>query len=36
MNGLGEVVGGEVERKWIKENLKKDTLFYLKNYAEVL
>lgn len=31
LGGLGEVVG-EKEKNWIRQNLKKEALFYLKNY----
>jgi hypothetical protein len=36
LQGLGELVGGEKEKNWIRNYLKKETIFLLKNYASVL
>jgi predicted nucleotidyltransferase component of viral defense system len=36
MRGLGELVGGEKEKDWIRKHLKTDTLFLLKNYISAL
>ncbi len=36
LQGLGELVGGENEKKWIKKHLKNDTIFMLKNYIAAL
>ena len=36
MNGLGEVVGSEKEKMWIKNNLKKETIFMLKSRLMVM
>jgi predicted nucleotidyltransferase component of viral defense system len=36
LHGLGELVGGEKEKAWIKGHLKADTVFMLKNYLSVL
>lgn len=36
MNGLGEVVGSEKEKIWIKNNLKKETIFMLKSRLETM
>jgi predicted nucleotidyltransferase component of viral defense system len=36
LQGLGELVGGEKEKEWIKKHLKADTIFMLKNYISVL
>ncbi len=35
LSGLGEVVG-EKEKNWIRQNLKKEAIFYLKNYQAVI
>ena len=35
LSGLGELVD-EKEKKWIKQNLKKEVLFILKNYQKVI
>lgn len=35
LQGLGELVDGEKEKNWIKNNLKADTIFMLKNYLSV-
>ena len=34
--GLGELVSTEEEKDWIRNNLKKDTIFMLKSYISVL
>ncbi|MDD3032918.1 MAG: nucleotidyl transferase AbiEii/AbiGii toxin family protein [Candidatus Pacebacteria bacterium] len=34
--GLGELVSTEEEKNWIRNNLKKDTIFMLKNYISIL
>ena len=34
--GLGELVSTEEEKSWIRNNLKKDTIFILKSYISVL
>lgn len=36
LHGLGELVGDEKEKSWIKKNLKADTIFLLKNYLSVM
>ncbi len=36
LHGLGEVIDSEKEKAWIKNHLKNDTLFMLKNYLSVL
>lgn len=36
LQGLGELVSGEKEKAWIKNNLKADSIFMLKNYMSVL
>ncbi|MDP3836743.1 MAG: nucleotidyl transferase AbiEii/AbiGii toxin family protein [bacterium] len=36
LQGLGELVGSEKEKSWIKSNLKADSIFMLKNYISVL
>lgn len=36
LQGLGELVGGEKEKVWIRTSLKKDSIFMLKNYISVL
>ncbi len=36
LQGLGELVGGEKEKIWIKGHLKKDVIFMLKSYVAVL
>lgn len=36
LNGLGEVIESEKEKDWIKNHLKTDTIFMLKNYMSVL
>lgn len=36
LRGLGELVGSEKEKMWIKTNLKSDTIFLLKNYQFVI
>ena len=36
LQGLGDLVGGEKEKEWIKKHLKADTIFMLKNYISVL
>lgn len=36
LQGLGELVGSEKEKSWIKNNLKADSIFLLKNYISVL
>ena len=36
MHGLGELVLGEKEKVWIKNHLKSDSVFMLKNYMSVI
>lgn len=36
MHRLGELIGSEKEKVWVKNNLKTDTIFLLKNYISVL
>ncbi|MCX6714164.1 MAG: nucleotidyl transferase AbiEii/AbiGii toxin family protein [Candidatus Vogelbacteria bacterium] len=36
LQGLGELVDGEKEKTWIKNHLKADAIFMLKNYLSVL
>jgi predicted nucleotidyltransferase component of viral defense system len=36
MKGLGEVVDNEKEKTWIRNHLKADTVFMLKNYLSIL
>lgn len=36
MQGLGELIGTEKEKSWVKSHLKADTVFMLKNYMSVL
>ena len=36
MQGLGELVDGEKEKIWIRNHLKVDTIFMLKNYLSVI
>lgn len=36
LQGLGELVNGEKEKSWIKNHLKADTIFMLKNYLSVI
>lgn len=36
LHGLGEVIESEKEKAWIKNHLKNDTIFMLKNYLSVL
>ena len=36
LQGLGELVGSEKEKEWIRTNLKNDSIFMLKNYLSVL
>ena len=36
LQGLGELVDGEKEKAWIKNHLKADAIFMLKNYLSVL
>lgn len=36
LQGLGELVGGEKEKAWIKAHLKNDSIFMLKNYISVM
>jgi predicted nucleotidyltransferase component of viral defense system len=36
MQGLGELVDSEKEKAWIREHLKNDTMFMLRNYMSVL
>lgn len=36
LQGLGELVEGEKEKEWIRNNLKADSIFLLKNYLSVL
>lgn len=36
LQGLGELVNGEKEKDWIRNNLKSDTVFMLKNYLSVV
>ncbi|MDO8668634.1 MAG: nucleotidyl transferase AbiEii/AbiGii toxin family protein [bacterium] len=36
LRGLGELVNGEKEKDWIRNHLKADSIFMLKNYLSVL
>lgn len=36
LQGLGEIIDNEKEKAWIKNHLKNDTVFILKNYISVL
>ena len=36
MQGLGELIGSEKEKSWVRSHLKTDTVFMLKNYMTVL
>jgi predicted nucleotidyltransferase component of viral defense system len=36
LHGLGEVIESEKEKDWVKNHLKTDTIFMLKNYISVL
>ena len=36
LQGLGELAGGEKEKIWIKNHLKADSVFMLKNYLSVI
>lgn len=36
LQGLGELIEGEKEKTWIKNHLKADSIFMLKNYISVL
>lgn len=36
LQGLGELVGSEKEKAWIKTHLKTDSIFMLKNYMSVI
>lgn len=36
LQGSGELVNGEKEKSWIKNHLKADTIFMLKNYLSVI
>lgn len=36
LQGLGELVGSEKEKEWIRTHLKNDSIFMLKNYMSVL
>jgi hypothetical protein len=36
LQGLGELVDGEKEKAWIKNHLKADSIFMLKNYLSVI
>jgi len=36
LQGLGELVGNEKEKTWVRAHLKADTIFMLKNYMSVL
>jgi predicted nucleotidyltransferase component of viral defense system len=36
LQGLGELVGGEKEKAWIRNHLKVDAIFMLKNYLSVM
>lgn len=36
LQGLGELVPGEKEKTWVRNNLKADSIFMLKNYLSVL
>ena len=35
LHGLGELIGSEKEKTWVKSHLKSDTIFMLKNYMSV-
>ena len=35
MHGLGELISSEKEKAWIKNHLKADTIFMLKNYISL-
>jgi len=36
MQGLGELIDSEEEKAWIRNHLKADTIFMLKNYMSVI
>lgn len=36
LHGLGELVSGEKEKNWVRNNLKTDAIFMLKNYRAVI
>ena len=36
MQGLGELVNNDKEKMWIKNHLKSEVLFYLKNYICII
>lgn len=36
LRGLGELISGEKEKTWVRNHLKADTVFMLKNYMSVL
>ena len=36
MQGLGELVGSEKEKSWVKKHLKEETIFLLNNYISAL
>lgn len=35
LQGLGELIGGEKEKIWVRSHLKADTVFMLRNYISV-
>jgi predicted nucleotidyltransferase component of viral defense system len=36
MQGLGELIDSEKEKAWVRNHLKADTIFMLKNYMSVI
>ncbi len=36
LQGLGELIDGEKEKMWVRNHLKSDTIFMLKNYISVI
>ncbi len=36
LQGLGELVNNEKEKSWIKNHLKNETIFMLRNYISIL
>ena len=36
LRGLAELLPGEKEKAWVKDNLRKEAIFLLKNYISVL
>ena len=36
LSGLGELVGGEAEKDWVRRSLRSDTVFLLRNYLSAI